>query len=771
MADRIKGISVEIGGDTKGLSKALSNVNKEISTTQKDLKDVERLLKLDPGNTELLRQKYDLLNKSIESTETKLDSLKDAEKQVQAQFQRGDIGEDQYNALKREVIETEAKLGKLRSEAQNADNAIRGIDEKPIKEVTKAADDAGDSLQEAGKEASNFGDFLKADAIVEGSKAIISGLKDIAEESKEYMKIMGSLEISSQNAGYTADQTAQSYKALYGVLADEQTAATTTANLQAIGLSQQQLGQIINGTIGAWATYGDSIPIDGLAEAINETVKTGNVTGTFADVLNWAGTSEDAFNKKLQSTNSESKRANLILQELANQGLIQAGEAWQENNEALVENNQANADLKEQLAKLGETVMPVITAITQGIADLLGWFNGLSPEVQGFIEIVLGLVAAIGPISGIIKGISVAQAALNAVMNANPIFLIISAIAGLVAAFIYLWNNCEEFREFWINLWNGIKDFFISAWEGIKAFFTETIPNMFNDLVNWFKELPGRIWEWLVSVVQSIIQWIIDLNTTVNEGISNFISGIVDWFAQLPGRIWEWLVNVVQSVLQWIVDMNKKVNDGIKNMIDGIINWFKELPGRIWDWLVNVVKNIAKWVIDMNKKASDGIREFVDTIINKVKELPGKFLEWGKDMIQNFINGIKSMIGKLGDAVGNIAGTIASFLHFSVPDEGPLVDQPKWMPDMIDNMIQGINQNKHKLVEAMDNMAFDMSGSMMVSPAGNGYGANSTTTNTTNNSFGGMTVNVYSNGDMAQTAEQIAAEIQQAAMRKGMVFA
>ena len=86
-------------------------------------------------------------------------------------------------------------------------------------------------------------------------------------------------------------------------------------------------------------------------------------------------------------------------------------------------------------------------------------------------------------------------------------------------------------------------------------------------------------------------------------------------------------------------------------------------------------------------------------------------------------------------------------------------------------MIQGINQNKHKLVEAMDNMAFDMSGSMMVSPAGNGYGTNSTTTNTTNNSFGGMTVNVYSNGDMAQTAEQIAAEIQQAAMRKGMVFA
>ena len=784
MADRIKGISVEIGGDTKGLSKALSNVNKEISTTQKDLKDVERLLKLDPGNTELLRQKYDLLNKSIESTETKLDSLKDAEKQVQAQFQRGDIGEDQYNALKREVIETEAKLGKLRSEAQNADNAIRGIDEKPIKEVTKAADDAGDSLQEAGKEASNFGDFLKADALVEGAKGIISGLKDAAEESKEYMKIMGSLEISSQNAGYTADQTAQSYSTLVGVLGDSQTAATTLANLQALGLSQQNLTTMINGSIGAWATYGDSIPIDGLAEAINETVKTGNVTGTFADVLNWAGLSEDEFNKKLQSANSEAERANLVLGLLSSEGLANSGKAWQENNKALMENNQANDEYQKSLARLSEAVMPIMTSITQAVTKLVNFVLdnkelvvaaltaiGTGLAVFKIAGIISTLVAGFKTFFSVIKSGQGIMAALNAVMNANPIFLIISAIAGLVAAFIYLWNNCEEFREFWINLWNGIKDFFISAWEGIKAFFTETIPNMFNDLVNWFKELPGRIWEWLVSVVQSIIQWIVDLNTTVNEGISNFISGIVDWFAQLPGRIWEWLVNVVQSVLQWIVDMNKKVNDGIKNMIDGIINWFKELPGRIWDWLVNVVKNIAKWVIDMNKKASDGIREFVDTIINKVKELPGKFLEWGKDMIQNFINGIKSMIGKLGDAVGNIAGTIASFLHFSVPDEGPLVDQPKWMPDMIDNMIQGINQNKHKLVEAMDNMAFDMSGSMMVSPAGNGYGTNSTTTNTTNNSFGGMTVNVYSNGDMAQTAEQIAAEIQQAAMRKGMVFA
>lgn len=547
MADRIKGITIEIGGDTTGLSKALSGVNKEIKDTRTQLKDVNRLLKMDPGNTELLRQKYDLLNKSIDSTEKKLDTLKQAEKQVQDQFKRGKVSESQYNALKREVIATESNLKNLKSEAQKTDNAIRGIDEKPVEEVASAADKAETSLKDAGKEASNFGDYLKAGAIVEGSKAIISGMKDIADESREYMKIMGSLEISSQAAGYTAEQTASSYKTLYGVLGDDQTAATTTANLQALGLSQSQLDQIINGTIGAWATYGDSIPIDSLSEAINETVKTGNVTGTFADVLNWAGTSEDEFNAKLQAANSESERANLVLQELASQGLMTAGQAWQENNEALFENNQANADLQEQLSELGETVMPIITAVTQGIANILSWFNNLSPEVQNFIGIVLGLVAAISTVIGVIQGISGALA----LLSANPISLIIMAIAALVAAFIYLWNNCEEFREFWINLWDTISSAFSAVWDGIVGFFTETIPNAWNGLMDIFNKI-GSWW----------------------SGIWN---GVRDTFS----NVFNSLVNIAKQPINAIIGLINGIIDGLNWMIGGLNQLSFDIP----DWV------------------------------------------------------------------------------------------------------------------------------------------------------------------------------------------
>lgn len=243
--------------------------------------------------------------------------------------------------MQREIIATEQALGRLQDEAKDTQRRIDGIDEDPVEDVKKAADDAGDALKDAGDDASHFGDMLKAGAIVEGVSSLVDSMSQLAEETKEYQKIMGSLEVSSEKAGYTAEETSQTYQQLYGVLGDDQTAATTTANLQALGFSQERLTQLTNAAIGAWATYGDSIPIDGLAESINETIQAGQVTGTFADVLNWAGTSEDDFNSKLENAADSTERANIVMEELARQGLMEAGEAWQKNNESLVESNQA----------------------------------------------------------------------------------------------------------------------------------------------------------------------------------------------------------------------------------------------------------------------------------------------------------------------------------------------------------------------------------------------------------------------------------------------
>lgn len=557
---RIKGITVEIGGDTTGLDKALGNTNKKIRDTQSELKDVERLLKLDPENTELLRQKFNLLNDSISDTEEKLDGLRDAEKQVQKQFENGDISERQYDSLKREIEATEIALRKIKEEATETNKKIKKVDDKPIEDVAEAADKAEEQLREAGKEADNFSGYLKANVITEGAKTIVEGLKDIAEETKEYQKIMGSLEVSSEKAGYTTEETREAYKKLYGVLGDDQSAATTVANLQALKLPQEKLLELIDNTIGAWSTYGDSIPIDGLAEAINETAKVGTVTGVFADALNWAGMSEDDFNEKLATAKDEAERTNMIMQALSEQGLSEAGEAWQENNQALVENNQANADLQEQVAELGEKVLPVITEITECVANALEWFNSLDSGTQTMILSFAAVLAAVGPLTSAIGGLGT----MMSFIAANPIVALIVAIVGLV---VLLATKGDEIQACMQRVDDFLQNIFAKDW-------TEVFGPVIGDSLNAFFATVKNIWDAVKKIFDGIIDFVRGVFTGDWErawnGVKEIFSGIFDG-----------LVSVAKIPLNGIIGSINGGISGINTMISGLNGIKVDIP----DWV------------------------------------------------------------------------------------------------------------------------------------------------------------------------------------------
>lgn len=408
----------------------------------------------------------------LESLKKQLDILKSAENKDEKAIQ------DKKN----EINETTTKLNGYKSKLEDV--------EQKLKSGAAVTEGYAEKVQAFGNKAKETGD--KFSGISTAAAGIVAATAATVPATAEYRKIMGSLEVSSQNAGYTAEQTAESYRTLYGVLADDQTAATTTANLQALGLSQEELSTVIEGTIGAWATYGDSIPIDGLAESINETVKTSTVTGTFSDMLNWAGTSEDAFNEKLAACGSESERVNLVMQEMANQGLVDAGKKWQENNKNLVDGNKATADFQQATAELADTVAPLITKITELVAGLIEEFNQLSPEGQRLIAGCVLVVAAVGPVFSIISkvagGVSsligiiskiapvlgpikTGFAAVNAVMAANPILIIIAAVAALIAIFVTLYNKCEWFRDGVNAIFGAVADFIKGAIDKIKGFF------------------------------------------------------------------------------------------------------------------------------------------------------------------------------------------------------------------------------------------------------------------------------------------------------------
>lgn len=453
MADELKRVGLVFKADgTVDFNKSLKEVNASVQENRTAFALVKSQWDENTSSMEKLRatQKY------------LADQTKDySDKVIMLQRQLNEL-ESAENRDEKAIQSKRSQLNQAKTSLNNYKKGLEEVEEK-LKSGAARTEDYQKKLESFGNKAKDAGD--KISGVSTAAAGLIGAVAATVPATEEYRKIMGSLEVSSEKAGYSADQTAESYRTLYGVLSDDQTAATTTANLQALGLSQQDLTTMINGTIGAWATYGDSIPIDGLAEAINETVKTGVVTGTFADMLNWAGTSEDAFNEKLAACSSESERANLIMQEMANQGLTQAGEKWQENNKNLVEGNKATADLQAATAEMAETISPIITQVTQIVAGLVEKFNALPPGAQqvilGFIMLVAAaspLITGIGNISLGVKALTPLLSGLWGIMKANPIGTVVTVIGLLVAAFVTAYEKCEWFRDGVDAILDGISD-------------------------------------------------------------------------------------------------------------------------------------------------------------------------------------------------------------------------------------------------------------------------------------------------------------------------
>lgn len=366
---------------------------------------------------------YDNLTRKISNQESELEGLRKAH--TNAVLTYGKTSREAGD-LAAQIKDLSLELSRNKTAMQQAEQATDGLSTS----FSGAGNSAGglSGLLGSGGLGGVLSKGLAVGAVVGGIQQITGALTALVDETAEYRRIMGTLEVSSQAAGYTAEQTAETYTRLYSVLGDNQTAATATANLQAIKLSQEDLMEVTDAAIGAWATYGDSIPIDSLAESINATIRAGEVTGTFSDVLIWgsqvgetfgvtmrastdankewndsvasATTAEDYFNLALQNCQTESERADLVLQAMANQGLNQAAHAWLETNDDIVKTNESQAEFEEAQARLAEKLTPVkdtltnlgtagfnfladaVDGVTNAIKDLGSWWDSVQPKLR-----------------------------------------------------------------------------------------------------------------------------------------------------------------------------------------------------------------------------------------------------------------------------------------------------------------------------------------------------------------------------------------------------
>lgn len=395
MATRVISTSIKLDGETE-FKKQLTAVNGQLKNLNSEMKLSSAEFRGQANTLDALTKKDELLRKEKEQLQEKINALEQAVKECSEVFEEGDSRTDKYrqslNRAKAEMIKLNDEIdqnGRYMDEARtSADKTAKSIDKfgKETKDAGDDVDEAGDAMKDFLEGMGNLKNLVVGGAVVAGLKEMGDAVLEIVDNSVEYRTIMASLATSSEQAGYSAEETAEIYGKLQGVLGDTQTAATATANLQALGYEQELLTLVTDAAIGAWSLYGDSIPIDGLAESINETIKAGEVTGVFADVLNWAGTSEDEFNAKLASCKTESAKTNQVMLELARQGLVETGQAWQENNEDLIAVNESQEKWNEAMAGLGEALAPAANAIRTFGAD----------AIEGFTELVKVAVEWVG---------------------------------------------------------------------------------------------------------------------------------------------------------------------------------------------------------------------------------------------------------------------------------------------------------------------------------------------------------------------------------------
>lgn len=317
-----------------------------------------------------------------------------------------------------------------------------------------------------------------------------------------------------------------------------------------------------------------------------------------------------------------------------------------------------------------DSVVSVIEDLVDGVGDLFGFIMDNGSTI---ISLVAGIGAAMvtwnvaSMINGVItavkgyqaanEGAAVAQALLNGVLNANPIMLVVTLLAGLIATIITLWNTNEGFRNAVINVWNAFKD---------------TVGNAITS-------------------------------------VGGFIDNLIAWFQALPGRIGAFLSAVIGNVQNWASNMVSRASEAGSNFVNGVVSFISGLPSAVWNWLSSALNRAWNFAGELAQAGADAASGLVNNIIGTISSLPGQLYNWGVDMVRGIANGIRGAIHYVTDAVSSVANKIKSFLHFSRPDEGPLAEYESWMPDMVEGLSDSLRKASPELINQTEALANGMS--------------------------------------------------------------
>ena len=454
-------------------------------------------------------------------------------------------------------------FGKIAIDNTEANTALR----ETSQEANESANETKEAFSKIGGAAGAIAKGIGAAGL-----AIGGALVGAVESTREYRAEMALLDSAFLTAGHSSNEAKQTYSDLNAVLGDSGQAVEASQHLALIADNEKELTGLTDILTGVYATFGESLPLEGLAEGINHSASLGEVQGSLADALEWSGITVEDFNDKLAKLKTEEERQDLIVKTLKGT-YSEASTQYKETNKDIIESRKAQERLTDAMAEVGKVGEPIITAfknlaaslaehlapaLESGIEkfkDMVNWIKQNQDTVHTWVGVILGATVSIGAFllviswgkimsaaANAIKVVRTAIIGMNAAMLANPIGLVVALLAGLVVAFVYLWNNVEGFRNFWIKAWNTIKDGAVKAWNSIKKALSN-IGSWFSDKFKQVQKAGKDAWNGIKNAWNSAGKWF----SSMASKIKNAFSNIPSWFRSKFQSAWSAIKSVFSS--------------------------------------------------------------------------------------------------------------------------------------------------------------------------------------------------------------------------------
>ena len=690
----------------KGINTSLREIGSEMKLATAEFGD-------NAESIEALTRKQEILQKQLDEQAKKAKAAEDALKKMR----EGGIDptDPAYKKMQTNLNNTKAEMVKVQKELDDTS--------KKLKSSKVDWESVGDTVGKVGK-AIGAGVAAMGAAIGAAAGAFLG----LAESTREARENMGKLEAGFTTAGHSAEDAKNTYTELYGILGDDGQATEAAAHLAQLTNNEQELATWTDIATGVYATFGDSLPIENLTEAANETAKTGQITGGLADALNWAGVSEDEFQSKLDACTTEQERQALITETL--NGLYSdAAEAYREVNGDIIEAQKATANLNSAMAALGAIAEPIVTKLKQLAADLLqqitpfveligtgltGALEGAEGAAQQFSEGLLGLVTFIVEQLGAMLptflefALQMIGTLATGIAQALPTLVptIVQIITQVVQTLI---NNIPMLIDAALQLITGLAQGIINAIPVLVA----ALPQVITSLVNGLLAAIPQIIQAGIDLLTSLISALPEIITTIVSAIPEIINGIITALLENIPQIVQAGIDLLVALIQALPQIITTIVQAIPQIISGIVNALVQNIPQIIQAGIDLLTSLISALPEIITTIVSAIPEIINGIITALLENIPQIVQAGIDLLVALIQALPQIITTIVQAIPQIISGIVNALVQNIPQiiqagVQLFVSLIQNLPTIIVEIVKAVPQIVSGIVQAFANLGGEL---------------------------------------------------------------